>query len=32
MIIEKDKVVFENASKAHGFGEIDPEDFMDIGC
>ena len=28
MIIGKDKVVFENANKAHGFGEIDPENFM----
>jgi len=28
MIIKKDKVIFENANKAHGFGEIDPENFM----
>ncbi len=28
MIIQKDRVVFENANKAHGFGEIDPDNFM----
>ena len=28
MITGKDKVVFENANKAHGFGEIDPENFI----
>ena len=28
MIIQKDKVVFENANKAHGFGEIDPDNFI----
>ena len=27
-IIQKDKVVFENANKAHGFGKIDPNNFM----
>ncbi len=27
-IIQKDKVVFENGNKAHGFGEIDPDNFI----
>ena len=28
MIIQKDKVVFENANKAHGYGAINPDNFM----
>ncbi len=28
MIIQKDKVVFENANKAHGHGAINPNNFM----
>ena len=28
MIIQKDRVVFENANKAHSFGEIDPDNFV----
>ena len=28
MIIQKDKVVFENANKAHGHGAINPDNFM----
>lgn len=28
MIIEKDKVLFENANKPHGYGEIDPNNFV----
>ena len=27
MIIQKDRVVFENANKTHGFGEINPDNF-----
>ena len=27
-IIQKDKVVFENGNKAHGFGEIDSDNFI----